>query len=83
MNEVIVLNLKDELNPIRIFRRELDISVFFVNNPSDNCWMVEKNVDSQRQLLDKWIEYYGNEQHETILSVVDWYIKPLLSETEA
>ena len=65
---VTMLDTKNNKEVVRV----VDISVIYFDNGT--CWEVERNVEAQRALINEWIDERANDQHETILALVSWYI---------
>lgn len=70
--ETIYLTMRDTRTDKEV-TREIDISNFYVNG--GDCHRVERNPEAQREMLIDWIEWRGNEQHDTELALVSWYTK--------
>jgi len=56
----------------KIISRTLDITV--LQYRSDVISITATDPEMQRTKLLEWIEERGNEQHETELSLVSWYV---------
>lgn len=70
------LKLYDELAEINV-DRVIYISNLMVNNTSAPIgWEsnVLGNEDQQRKGIENWINERGNDQHDTILSLISWSI---------
>ena len=52
--------------------REIDITNICFSG--SECWNVAQNREHQKELLNNWIQERGNEQHNTILTLKDWWI---------
>lgn len=65
--ENVKLNMRDELTGEAV-TRTIDISNALTSGAT--CWeLIEKNI---RKNLQRWIDEAGNDQHETILTLLDW-----------
>ena len=56
----------------QIVRRTIDISN--IQYRSDQISIIATDPEMQRTKLLEWIEESGNQQHETQLSLVSWYV---------
>ena len=61
----------DTLNNKKV-TRVIDISNLYFDNGT--CWEVERNVETQKAMLNEWIEDRANGQHETILELIEFTI---------
>lgn len=52
--------------------RTIDISN--IQFRSNVCCITATDPEMQREMLLEWISDRGNEQHETTLSLVSWYV---------
>jgi hypothetical protein len=66
----VTLTMKDELTG-KVVTRIIDITNAM--NSGSACYELGDEA-SQRRNLENWINERGNEQHETILSLVSWEI---------
>jgi hypothetical protein len=66
----VTLTMKDELTG-KVVTRIIDITNAM--NSASVCYELGDEA-SQRRNLENWINERGNEQHETILSLVSWEI---------
>ena len=66
----VTLKLKPPGKPI--VYREIDITNICYSR--EDCWQVAYSREHQKELLENWINERGNEQHNTILKLVDWWI---------
>jgi hypothetical protein len=62
------LTMTDELTSETIIRR---IDKSNAMRSGSECWELG-GEESQRASLERWIDERGNEQHETILTLVSW-----------
>jgi len=72
----VTLNMWDELNEVNI-DRTIDGSNLMVNNVNASIgWEchIKGNDEQIKNNLEKWIEDRGNDQHDTILTLIDWKI---------
>jgi len=67
------ITMKDILNDNNDINRVIDISNFYVHDCS--CSRITYNPDIQHRMLTEWITERGNEQHNTKLQLISWYIK--------
>ena len=67
----IKVTMLDTLNNKEV-TRDIDISNIYIDNGT--CWQVATSPERQRELLNEWIEDRANDQHETILELVSWYL---------
>ena len=65
----VTLNMKDELNGTNV-SRTIDGSNL-INWSTQKMYQTES---TQREMLEEWINERGNEQHDTLLSLIDWTI---------
>jgi hypothetical protein len=72
----VTLKMQDELNEI-IVERTIDGSNLMVNNENvPNGWE-SHTIGNENQIsknLNRWILERGNQQHNTILTLIDWKI---------
>ena len=66
----VTLKLKPQGKPI--VYREIDITNICYSRGEN--WQVAYSREHQKELLENWINERGNEQHNTILKLVDWWI---------
>jgi len=52
--------------------RSIDITNLLVHRGSAS--VISQNIDTQRNLLEGWIEERGNEQHGTTLTLISWTV---------
>lgn len=75
----VTLKMWDEFNEVNI-ERTIDGSNLMVNNTDASfgweCHKVGTNEQIERN-LNLWISERGNEQHETLLTLVSWKINRL------
>ena len=55
-------------------QREIDVSNFYVIDYVNECLKFENRMPKQEIILNDWINERGNEQHDTILMLVNWEI---------
>ena len=65
MKTTVTLTMLDECTEQEV-TRTIDIT-----NAMDTCSEL-KGIESQRKNLQNWINERGNEQHETILTLLSW-----------
>ena len=71
--ETIKLYLFDTTNKKHL-HREIDVSNFYVIDYANECLKFENRMNEQEIILNDWINDRGNEQHDTILTLVNWEI---------
>lgn len=54
----------------KIVDRTIDISNLLIHRGSAS--IIAQNVQTQRELLEDWIKWRGNEQHATTLTLISW-----------
>ena len=64
----VTLKMYDELNETTI-ERTIDAGNAYSNGAV--CWELRDEAE-QRKNLERWISERGNDQHETILTLVSW-----------
>jgi len=75
--QTIIVNMIDSFSQQPV-KREIDISNFSV--PDTNaasgweCDIITHDNSLQRDILNSWIEDRANEQHNTVLELIDWEI---------
>ena len=62
------LTMTDELTGDTLTRR---IDKTNAMTSGDFCWEL-RDKESQRKALENWIQERGNQQHETLLSLLSW-----------
>jgi hypothetical protein len=74
--QTITLKMLDELNNKEV-ERTIDGSNMYVNNtaalPGWECNRIGTNEEIEKN-LNVWINEIGNDQHETILTLISWKI---------
>ena len=72
----VTIQMQDELNN-KLVERTIDGSNLLVNDDNAplgfECSIIG-NIKQQEQSLNNWIMERGNEQHDTILTLVSWTI---------
>ena len=76
MFATVTIQMQDELNE-KVIERTIDASNLLVNN--DNAPLgfessIIGNTKQQERSLNNWILERGNEQHDTILTLISWVI---------
>jgi hypothetical protein len=76
MFATVTIQMQDELNE-KVIERTIDASNLLVNN--DNAPLgfehsIIGNVQQQKASLNNWILERGNQQHDTILTLISWVI---------
>lgn len=64
----VTLKMKDEMSG-QVVTRTID--AINAMDSSYPCWEL-KDKNSQRKNLERWIAERGNDQHETILTLIEW-----------
>lgn len=70
----VTLKMWDELNEVSV-ERTIDGSNVLVNDSSANMGWESHKIGTNDQIesnLKGWISERGNEQHETVLTLVEW-----------
>ena len=70
MNATVTVKMNDILNSIEV---ERTIDIVNIMSSGDFCWEL-KGKEDQRANLERWIEERANDQHDTILDLIDWTI---------
>lgn len=72
----VTLTMFDELNEINV-ERTIDGSNLIVNNTSAPMGWESHKIGSKDQItenLNKWIDERGNQQHNTVLTLISWSV---------
>ena len=70
----VTLTMFDELNETNV-ERTIDITNVMVNNPNALDGWEGDIIGNKKQIevkLNEWIKERGNQQHETILTLISW-----------
>jgi hypothetical protein len=52
--------------------RSIDITNILIHRGASS--IISQNKETQRELLEDWIKYRGNDQHATNLTLISWTV---------